>query len=651
MFARFIVVCALCFTATFELTAQERYKPDSLLQVLETATGSRKVEILRHLSRAYIGADREKTLLYARQSVDEAEKLGNDTFIVRSLNNLAAAYQNFGDRRASLPLLEKAIAITRKNGNKVQLGESLEFLATAYAGMRQTDKAVEAAKEALRLAEELRDTVALLNGLEIIAEAHKSLFQFEEAIKVYERERAILRLKPDRLFETGRACVNMGEVLAKMGREEEALALFKEGKSAFETLGYPVGALIANIDMANLLLDQQQYAAAEKSFREVIDMNKNIGEPEVEAISSTGMGVVAMVNRRYPEALEWYQKAETAAKSESLYAPLKELYGYMNDLYCLKGDYETAKKYKALANDYADSLSRQDIRERVSEFQVQYETAEKEKSIAQQQLQITAQQSEIFQKNTLNYGLSASMLVLLGLGYLFYNRFKLRKQAELDAAVIREQKLGLNAVIEAQESERKRIARDLHDGIAQELVALKLGFELLRRKVQKTAPDESDQLEELTAQLNASCTEVRNIAHVMAPPVLEQHGLAPSVELLLRHTVQPAGLQVEFEQKGITEQIDGKTEIGLYRILQELLNNIIKHANASKVVIRLLQQGNEVVMQVEDDGKGFDFESVRSKGTMGVLNILTRVSTLGGTFFSEKVLPHGTVSVVKVPVF
>lgn len=649
MFTRTLVFCSLLTTISFTTTAQERYDPDSLLQVLETAAGSRKVEILRHLSRAYIGADREKALSYAQQSLAEAEKLGNDTFIVRSLNNLAGAYQNFGDRRASLPFIEKAIEIARKNGNKVQLAESLEYKATAYAAMRQTDKAVEATKEALALAEELRDTVALLNSLEIMAEAHKSLYQFEHAIKIYERERAILRLKPDRLFETGRVCVNMGEVLAGIGRKQEALALFKEGKAAFEKFDYPVGALIANIDMADLLLDEQRYEEAQNSFEEVIEMNKNLGEPEVEAISSTGMGVVAMVNQRYPEALEWYRRAENAAKSESLYAPLKELYGYMTDLFCLKGDYQTAQKYKTLAKDYADSLSRQDIRERVSEFQVQYETAEKEKSIAQQQLQITAQQSEIFQKNTLNYGLAGSLAALLGLGYLFYNRFKLRKKAELDAAVIREQKLGLNAVIEAQESERKRIARDLHDGIAQELVALKLGFELLRRRLQKTAPDESGKLEELTAQLDTSCAEVRNIAHVMAPPVLEQHGLAPSVELLLRHTLQPAGLEVEFDQQNLPQQIDSKTEIGLYRILQELLNNIIKHAGASKVIIRLLQQENEVVMQVEDDGNGFDFELVRSKGTMGVLNILTRVSTLGGTFFSEKIQPHGTVSVVKVP--
>lgn len=649
-FAAVFRLAPLFLLLSFSVHAQERYKPDSLLSVLEKAKGSERVEILRHLSRAYIGADKEKSIHYAKESLAEAEKLGNDTFIVRSLNNVAAAYQNTGDKRSSIPYLDRSVEITRKNSNRAQLLEALEFKATAYAGMRQTDKALPFAQEALRIAEELKDSVGILNGLEIIAAAYKELGQMDEAVKCFQKEIALLEHLPKRLFEKGRVSVNLGEVYARQGRHKEAIALFEKGRRYFLDFGYPVGALIATLDLADGYRNDGQVEKASAAYRDIVEMNKRIQEPELNALSHAGLGVIEMEKRNYAAALEQYKHAEAAAKPAGLHAVLKDLYGYMNDLYCLKGNYAAAKTYKKLSEDHADSLLAADVRDRVSEYQVQYETAQKEKAIAEQQLQITAQRGEIFRKNTLNYSLMAGLIAFFVLGWLFYNRFRLRQKAELAAAVIREQKLGLNAVIEAQESERKRIAKDLHDGIAQELVALKLGFDALGRRIAKIAPEETDRFAELNFQLDTSCTEVRNIAHVMMPPTLEQHGLAPSLELLLRNTAQTAGLQVRFDSRDLPSDLDEKTKVGLYRIFQELLNNVIKHARATKVLIQLYSTDNQLVMRVEDDGQGFDFEAARQKGTMGVLNILSRVSTLGGEFFSERATPHGTVSLVRVPV-
>ncbi|MCC6279390.1 MAG: tetratricopeptide repeat protein [Saprospiraceae bacterium] len=644
------IYAILFFCVTEGLCAQERFKADSLLRVLDQSQGRERVELLRHLSRAYIGADKEKSIHYAQESVAEAEKLGNDTFIVRSLNNLAAAYQNTGDKRSSLPCLERAIGIARKNSNKIQLLESLEFKATAYAGMGQTDKALPFAQEALSLAEEIKDSVGILNGLEIIAAAYKDLHKFEEAVQVFRKEIDLLEFMPKRLFEKGRVSVNLGEVYVLLGREADAIALFKKGREYFTQFGYPVGALIATMNLANCYLDNGQLDAARQAYLEVLEMNKAIQEPELESVSYTGLGLIEMQKHRFQASLEYYKQAESIAQPAGLHAVMKELYGNMNDLFCLQGDYETAKKYKQLSKQYADSLLNADVLDRISAYQVQYETVQKEKEIAEQQLQITAQQSEIFRKNTINYTLLASLLAFAVLGWLFYNRFRLRKKAELDAAVIQEQKLGLNAVIEAQEAERKRIAKDLHDGIAQELVALKLGFDALARRVGKINPEESPHFAELGEQLDASCSEIRSIAHIMSPPVLEQKGLAPSLELLLRHTLQHTGLEARLHVHDLPAQLNEKTAVGLYRITQELLNNIVKHAKAAKVMIELYTAGPDLVLRVEDDGVGYNFEDARSMGSMGLLNILSRAGALGGVFFTENNQPHGTVALVRVPI-
>ena len=236
------------------------------------------------------------------------------------------------------------------------------------------------------------------------------------------------------------------------------------------------------------------------------------------------------------------------------------------------------------------------------------------------------------------------------LSYLFYNRYRLRKKAELDAAVIREQQLGLDAVIEAQEAERKRIARELHDGIAQEMAAIRMGFSVLQHKLTAASPQEAERIGELAQQLDQSCTEVRSISHVMMPPTLEQQGLAPSLELLLHNTLQYSELNYLFEHTDVPENLNEKTKLGLYRIAQELLNNIIRHAKATRVVLMLYPAGNHLLLRVEDDGQGFDFEQARAKGNMGLLNIISRVSTLGGTFHAEPGQPRGTFVTVRVPI-
>jgi signal transduction histidine kinase len=321
---------------------------------------------------------------------------------------------------------------------------------------------------------------------------------------------------------------------------------------------------------------------------------------------------------------------------------LKAVYHYLENYSMAVHDFKNANIYHEKFTTNADSLLSQNVTQRITEFQVKYQTAKKDQAIAEQK-------AENFRQKTWLNSLIISLLAIFILGYLFYNRYRLRQKHILQEAVIKEQQLGLNAVIEAQEAERKRIAKDLHDGIAQELVALKLGFNNVQNKIKKAIPDEAENLENLSNQLNDSCTEVRNIAHLMMPPTLETLGLVPSLEMLLRNSLQNSNIKSEFEHFSLPIRLDEKTELGLYRIAQELLNNIIKHAQANKVILQLYQASNNLILRLEDNGNSFDFEEARKKGSMGLLNILSRVSTLNGTFSSEKGEQFGTVSTIRVP--
>lgn len=530
------------------------------------------------------------------------EKLREPEGQARALGNIGSAWHEMAVNDSAIVYLLRSLDIKERLGNRGDVAAVLSNIASIYSDEHAYDKAIDMLERALRIRRELGEEKRSMFTLNNLAVAYGTKGDYEKSI-AYADTGIAVALKYDNKFVAGVICGGMGHVLNEQKRYAESVR-WCERSLVFLTE--------ANRE-PNMVYPLCNLAAA-----------------------YIGLG-------QYAKGLEVNRRGWAIMQKLNLQEPVDPYHENFANAYAGLGDYENAYKWHKIYFARIDSITENDNLGKVASIEAKYGLEKKER-------QLTEQRAENFRQRTWLYSLAAALLAILVLGWLFYNRHRLRQKAELDAAVIREQQLGLNAVIEAQESERKRIAKDLHDGIAQELVALKLGFDVLGRRIAKIAPDESARFADLNTQLNASCTEVRNIAHVMMPPALEQNGLAPSLELLLRNTAQPAGLKIEFNTRDLPQQLDEKTQIGLYRILQELLNNVVKHARASRVLIQLFGNDQQLILRVEDDGQGFDFETIRQKGTMGVLNILSRVSTLGGEFLSEKAQPHGTVSIVRIPV-
>ncbi|MBK8923691.1 MAG: hypothetical protein IPM81_19735 [Saprospirales bacterium] len=621
---------------------------DSLLQRLPHLQGAAKVGALLDLCVANLGKDKEKTVGFARQALETAERLKNDSLTVRSLNYLGIAYLNHGESQAAIQTARRAVDLARRAGNNRQLLDAMSNLASAYIRSYRNDKALETAQEGLTLAEQVQDLKSMVNFMEVIAEIQKDLKQWEAAERTYKREMGLVE-RLGRPFEKARAYNNMGLLYVLWSKNAEAAGLFEKAREQFRILGYPSGEAVALLNLADALLSAGNYTGARAAYSDVLERNRAIQDPEMQALATAGLGA-AILSAGNPEgAAPHLRAAEKVAQENGIIEALREVYHYMENLSVAKGDYPAAWAYKRKSEVFADSVTGQKTTERVQELQVQYDTQKKEAEIARQRTQLLEQQGALFRQRTWIAGLLAGAVALAALGWLFHNRYRLRQKALLDAAVIREQQLGLNAVLEAQEAERRRIAKDLHDGIAQELVALKLGFNALQNKIGATAPAEAGRLGELAGQLDASCTELRNIAHVMLPPALERHGLGPGLELLLRRTAEQAGFRAEFDQGDLPARLPEKMETGLYRIAQELLNNIAKHAQASHIVLQLYTAGNNLILRLEDDGVGFDFEAAKKKGSMGLLNILSRAGALGGVFYTEPRTPKGTLATIRVP--
>jgi signal transduction histidine kinase len=212
----------------------------------------------------------------------------------------------------------------------------------------------------------------------------------------------------------------------------------------------------------------------------------------------------------------------------------------------------------------------------------------------------------------------------------------------------------LSSVINAQEEERKRIARELHDEYGQTLTGLMMSIESLENITSPKQSQFKEKLKKAKSIVIRALEDVRRLTIALRPSTLDHLGLAATVRSYAQTHLEAAGIQVDFESKGLNERLAPAAETALFRIIQEAIHNITKHAEARHVKIRLEARADRITAIVEDDGKGFDmdavFKSRIERQSLGLLGIQERANLLGGTFDIKSRPGQGTRLIVEIPV-
>jgi PAS domain S-box-containing protein len=206
----------------------------------------------------------------------------------------------------------------------------------------------------------------------------------------------------------------------------------------------------------------------------------------------------------------------------------------------------------------------------------------------------------------------------------------------------------MNAVLKGQEQERKRLGAELHDGIGQVLSAIVLQVSQLEASASNLHPhDLNAEMNQLKHNLREAIREVRNISHDLMPEMLESFGLEEAVKQVCNQLEKRAGIRVTFNVADLEPRYDSAIEVNLFRITQELVNNIQKHANCTKVFVNLIDHGNSLSLSVEDDGTGFQQNAIH-KG-IGLSNVRSRIAMLNGELEIESDENSGTLINIEVP--
>jgi len=218
---------------------------------------------------------------------------------------------------------------------------------------------------------------------------------------------------------------------------------------------------------------------------------------------------------------------------------------------------------------------------------------------------------------------------------------------------MRSERKYLSQIIEAQENERRRISRELHDEIGQALYAIQFNLEMIDKDLPQKTPLLLGRLGEAKSLSSQTLTSMRQLALDLRPTMLDDLGLIPTLRWYIQNFSNRLNLYSNFEAMGFEEKLPPQIETAFYRIIQEALNNIAKHAQADRVEISLVKRDSKILASIQDNGKGFDLEKVLHPESpergFGLVGIQERVSLLGGQIDIQSSPGSGTLIHIEAP--
>jgi len=395
-------------------------------------------------------------------------------------------------------------------------------------------------------------------------------------------------------------------------------------------------AIYANL--AALLLKKKNYQKAKFYVEKGLAVNKGEGLTIADVYLHFVSGQV------YYFYLKDYRKAEASlllalrlARKYKTTGYLDQFYNILAHVYFAQGNYKKAYKTMALSiKEYKKTSDKKQL-ESVNEMEAKYQTLKKDKEIAEQKLLLVTKDNKLKAKNLWITGISTGVLFLMVILFSFWINSKKKQKIKR-----------LEAVMKGEENERSRIAKDLHDGVNQTIGAAKLNLMALEQEISFADDRQKQQLKKAIGLVDDSFIEIRQLSHNMMPRVLEEI----SLDTALRQLIADLGilpLEINLYTSAIDKHFNILTETFIYRLVQECVNNVIRHASATRLDISVIRDKGNVSLTIEDNGVGFDLNDETSKG-IGLKNIEARVRLLKGKVEFDTAPGKGTLVAILIPV-
>lgn len=549
----------------------------------------------------------------------------------------AKAYLKKGSTDTAEVLLNEITqaAIPAKN-SKAYIQANIS-LGRMYADKGENVKSLEIYQRALKKADEVGDKSATAHVYKGIGALYISWKKFDTALSYYDKAEVLAReVNEDELVADCQN--NKGTVYEQQLKYDKAITAYKNALAVYTQKNIPAKISMALSNVAIVYKYQKNYPASLQYNFKAIELSAKTGDEWMMAATYNNIGDLYSKMGNRQQALIYIEKSLALAQKIDAAEIVEAAYESFADAYERMGDYNNALKYHRLFSTAKDKFINLDNTRQLSELNVKFETERKQNLIQQQQF-------EISRKNYWLFGSIALSVLGAALAFFIIRKNKYKQEKQIQAEVFKQQEIANRSLFEGEQKERIRIARDLHDSIGQMLSVIKMNISVLQPQDEE-APAVTNALN----LVDKTIEEVRHISHNLIPEGLN-FGLFAALEDLCTKMNLAGGTEVMLNVPDDIRQYQfaKPNELSIYRIVQEVLNNMIKHAQATHIDLDIVRQESNLSLSICDNGKGFDVSKIDESKGIGWKNIAARVNLLDGKMQVQSEQLKGTRIEIFIP--
>ncbi len=626
--------------------AQLSSNKDSLARILLAAKeDTDKVILYLNVGEPFENSDPETAKEYYRQALALSKKLGYKAGELKYASYYSSVLNIQGFFDSSLAVNLNALQMAKKMKDSLAIVKASFNVANSYTFLSKNDSTLYYYFQVLPYLEKQKDNRMLSIAYNNLQDIYRRLHQYQKGITYGKAGVAMSRANKDSLkLEYG--LTNLGTNYASLHLMDTALACYKEAFEISKKIGDQYGESAAWLNIADIDYQQGRYEAAKRGYTKALKIARELALNETATIALKGLAMYFLQMKNYAAARQYADSSlALAAQNENREQRVK-IYKILSNIAYGNQDLISAKEFDSKADQLNDSINNDNLSEITTRYEKEYETSKKES-------QIKLQQAQLKQKSILNYFLIAGAAALLIISLLTYRNHRHKQklqQAKIDELETEKQLTATEAVLKGEEQERTRLAKDLHDGLGGMLSGIKFSLSNMKENLIMT-PDNAQAFERSIDMLDSSIQEMRRVAHNMMPEMLVRYGLKIALEEFCNEINRSGAIHTNYQFIGThTTSIDQTVAVTVYRIVQELVNNAIKHAYAQNVLVQLhaSEQEKLLTITIEDDGKGFDKNLLTVSKGMGWNNIQNRVDFLKGKIDVNSEPGKGTSVLIEI---
>jgi two-component system, NarL family, sensor kinase len=595
----FLMVHGLAFGQITSNYQQHLNSIDSLkkLNAQTPEPTSKKARIYMYLTDFYLDIMKlDSSLIYAQEGIRIAQEAKDYAAEARMWGLMASSTYHSGDFEQGIEWATKSLEVALKTKKDSIIFSRYNILGLLYLETNKYQEAKSYFEKSLEVFDKMNNQQKSLYSdtdhykvIANLAEVYENINEYDLSIKLHEQS-----------FQEAKKLNGYRSMAIARSHQAFCYQQLNLPKKAIEALeeGLIYSQKISDLDISNYILCR------------FVDLYLKINQ-------------LNNAEKYLNLSLEMEKDSARISKSSQ-----RKLYSSAIELYKKKNDFQKAFFYKQKATIIENTFYNEKASNQLVFANIKFKIAEKNEEILQKQKAIKT----IF--------ISTGIIILIIIGFFYFQKrrneivFLAQKQIEMRSTMI-----------ETQENERQRVAKDLHDSVGAMLATVKNQIEGLKYQNIENGSNSFEKIDKIMATLQDTSQEVRRISHNLIPIVLLKFDLAAALENLC-HSVETPNLELSLVS--ISQPIEKEKEILLYRIVQEVVANAIKYADASNIYIQMIEENKKLLLQIEDDGKGFNLQ--KAETGMGIKSMKVRTEILNGKITIDTAPQKGTIVIVEIPV-